>query len=64
MGQEIVVKIEVDESECSECCPFLDDSLCRLFNIEVEDTKLPNGYVWNNTEPTKHRCTFCLGLID
>lgn len=68
MAKEYTVKIKVDDgrhttggidSECSRDCPFLKVDHCCLFNEDLEESELLDGYGWNDIEPTMQRCWYC-----
>jgi hypothetical protein len=59
--KKLQIYIDVQDSlTCGECCPFLKDSECTLFNVDLEETELPDGFKWNDCKPTLQRFYKCL----
>lgn len=56
---ELTVKVTTDGNACADHCAFLDDDECLLFRRELSDTRLPEGYEWNDRQPTKSRHWRC-----
>jgi hypothetical protein len=57
-----IIVSDTDSEECGDNCPFLNDNACALFNADLADQTLPDGYEWNDRDPTKLRCSGCSSL--
>jgi len=55
--------VKVEGKYCSDYCPFLNFSECLLFNENLEDKVLPEGFEYQEgVQPTKERCNRCFWL--